>query len=114
MQIHTVGVQAPGQRGGIHRGGFRGAFKTPSWGGSRPPSGEWGHPARPGFPPQGETGKGALQIPCCRRLIIAATDPGIWRFAPTPQVLTATLEPEFPLWGGILGPRRLCTFVTKK
>jgi hypothetical protein len=27
----------------------------------------WGEPARPGFPPQGETGKGEFRLPCCRR-----------------------------------------------
>ena len=32
----------------------------------------WGEPARPGFPPEGETGKGEIQIPCCRRQIHAA------------------------------------------
>ena len=26
-----------------------------------------GNPPRPGFPPEGETGKGEIQIPCCRR-----------------------------------------------
>jgi hypothetical protein len=27
----------------------------------------WGEPARPGFPPEGETGKGKFRLPCCRR-----------------------------------------------
>jgi hypothetical protein len=27
----------------------------------------WGEPARPGFPTQGETGKGEIRLPCCRR-----------------------------------------------
>jgi hypothetical protein len=27
----------------------------------------WGEPARPGFPPEGETGKGEIRLPCCRR-----------------------------------------------
>ena len=27
----------------------------------------WGEPARPGFPPKGETGKGEFRLPCCRR-----------------------------------------------
>jgi hypothetical protein len=56
----------------------------------------WGEPSRPGFPPEGETGKGAIQIPCCRRLITDAADPGICRPPSTPQVLTATQKPEFP------------------
>jgi hypothetical protein len=30
----------------------------------------WGEPSRPGFPPEGETGKGRFKIPCCRRLFI--------------------------------------------
>jgi hypothetical protein len=25
----------------------------------------WGEPARPGFPPEGETGKGEIRLPCC-------------------------------------------------
>jgi hypothetical protein len=33
----------------------------------------WGEPARPGFPPEGETGKGAIKFPCCRRLVCLAT-----------------------------------------
>ena len=27
----------------------------------------WGEPARPGLPPEGETGKGEFKLPCCRR-----------------------------------------------
>ena len=27
----------------------------------------WGEPSRPGFPPEGETGKGEFKLPCCRR-----------------------------------------------
>ena|SRR5579863_1462105 len=28
----------------------------------------WGEPARPGLPPEGETEKGEIKLPCCRRL----------------------------------------------
>src|SRR5438309_10215385 len=28
----------------------------------------WGEPARPGLPPEGETEKGEIRLPCCRRL----------------------------------------------
>src|ERR1700688_2604868 len=31
----------------------------------------WGEPARPGFPPEGETGKGEINFPCCRRRLAA-------------------------------------------
>src|SRR6266536_5289356 len=27
------------------------------------------YPSRPGFPPEGETGKGEIKLPCCRRQI---------------------------------------------
>ncbi len=28
----------------------------------------WGEPARPGLPPEGETEKGEIKLPSCRRL----------------------------------------------
>ena len=48
--------------GGMHKGGG-----SPSCGGSRLVLAAWGEPSRPGFPPEGETGKGESKIPCCRR-----------------------------------------------
>ena len=80
--------------GGIHKGGFsESALKPLLWG--EPPAGcvpapqsspanhhhiphRWraacrrrgGNPPRPGFPPEGETGKGEILIPRCRRRIL--------------------------------------------
>lgn len=56
----------------------------------------WGEPSRPGFPPEGETGKGEIQIPCCRRPIPFALRPEFASSRLTPQLLTATRKPEFP------------------
>jgi len=36
--------------------------RQPSCGGSRPGLAAWGEPSRPGFPPEGETGKGEFQF----------------------------------------------------
>src|SRR5438034_8055935 len=52
--------------GGMHKGGG-----SPSCGGSRLVLAAWGEPSRPGFPPEGETGKGAIKPPCCRRHLLA-------------------------------------------
>ena len=53
-----LGCIADGQPGGCTRGVSAERFETPSCGGSRPLLAAWGEPARPGFPPEGETGKG--------------------------------------------------------
>jgi hypothetical protein len=72
--------------GGMHKGG-----SSPSCGGSRLQGAcqrgwlarhvlaAWGAPARPGFPPEGETGKGEIKLPCCRRLNLGAwtNEPGV-------------------------------------
>ena len=62
-----------------------------------------GNLPRPGLPPEGETGKGANPIPCCRRLFAAGFPlllaPGharpILLLSPAPPVLT-TRPPCFP------------------
>ena len=65
--------------GGMRKGGFSGALGNPSCGGSRgidvcqrfllahSVPAAWGEPARPGFPPEGETGKGEFRLPCRRQ-----------------------------------------------
>src|SRR5271157_409316 len=79
----ALGCMVPGQQGGMHKGGFSGAICNPSCGGSRPVLAAWGEPARPGFPPEGETGKGEFQIPCCRRqLPVEPTAEGGFRVSP--------------------------------
>src|SRR5712691_4015582 len=50
----------------MHKGGG-----SPSCGESRLLLAAWGEPSRPGFPPEGETGKGAIKPPCCRRHLLA-------------------------------------------
>ena len=71
--------------GGMRKGGFSGALGNPSCGGSRgidvcqrfllahSVPAAWGEPARPGFPPEGETGKGEFRLPCCRRQFALAS-----------------------------------------
>src|SRR6516164_2277014 len=62
--------------GGCARGFSAERFEPPLAGGSRcivrasvlcwrAACAAWGEPARPGFPPEGGTGKGASQFPCC-------------------------------------------------
>src|SRR6266581_4027495 len=85
----------PRSQGGSTRGIQRSGLKPLLWG--EPPAfGGVGGTLPPGFPPEGETGKGAIQIPCCRRLITGAARRGICRPTSTPQILTATQKPEFP------------------
>src|ERR1035438_2749998 len=72
MAIHAHGVHSAGQPGGgCTRGVSAERFETPSCGGSRPLLAAWGEPSRPGFPPEGETGKGEIKLPCCRRHLLA-------------------------------------------
>jgi hypothetical protein len=78
-EANHLDAAATASSGGMRKGGFRGALGNPSGGGSRGSDGcqrfwlahsvpaAWGEPARPGFPPEGETGKGAIPIPGCRR-----------------------------------------------
>jgi hypothetical protein len=49
------------QRGDA-QGGFSEAVLNPSCGGSRLLLAAWGEPARPGLPPEGETGKGESKL----------------------------------------------------
>lgn len=48
----------------------------------------WGEPARPGLPPEGETGKGEIPIPGCRRRILTRHNftPPWLEFAPLRQL----------------------------
>src|SRR5437879_3932271 len=54
------GCMLPGSQGDPQGGFQRSALKPLLW----------GEPSRPGFPP-GETGKGEIQLPCCRRHLLA-------------------------------------------
>src|SRR5579864_4170611 len=90
------GCIAPAPPGGCTRGVSAERFETPLVGGAARFWRLGGNPPTPAFPREGETGKGAIQIPCCRRLITSAAAPGICRPTATPQVLTATQKPEFP------------------
>jgi hypothetical protein len=56
----------------------------------------WGEPSRPGFPRRGN-GKGEFRFLAPDRPITATPHGGICRPASTPQVLTATQKPEFPV-----------------
>ncbi len=56
----------------------------------------WGEPSRPGLPPEGETGKGEIKLPCCRRHLLARYPWMPPSRALPPQALMATQKPEFP------------------
>src|SRR5579863_5557224 len=69
------GCIAPAPPGGCTRGVSAERFETPLVGGAARFWRLGGNPPTPAFPREGETGKGAIQIPCCRRLITSAADP---------------------------------------
>src|SRR6266849_1504951 len=63
------GCMAPAQPGDAQGGFQRSALKPLLW--REPPAfGGVGGTLPPGFPPEGETGKGEFQIPCCRRQLL--------------------------------------------
>src|ERR1017187_6015445 len=95
MAIHADEVHRAGQPGGCTRGGSAERFETPSCGGSRPLLAAWGEPSRPGFPPEGETGKGRSNFLAAAGICLRVT-PGCRPPRTLSQVLIATQKPEFP------------------
>ena len=70
-QIEADHLEALAPIGGMRKGGSAERFETPLAGGAA--AAAWGEPARPGFPP-GETGKGEIRLPCCRRQFAPGAD----------------------------------------
>src|SRR6266436_6199219 len=72
MNIHDVGVHtARPAEGGCTRGVSAERFETPLVGRAACFWRRGGNPPAPAFPRRGETGKGAIKPPCCRRHLLA-------------------------------------------
>src|SRR5439155_27299463 len=71
MNIHAVGVHtARPAEGGCTRGVSAERFETPLVGRAACFWRRGGNPPAPAFPRRGETGKGAIKPPCCRRHLL--------------------------------------------